>query len=294
MATIQYSDMENSMGRGAWQVTVHGVTKSWTWLSDYSFFFSGLNSVCPVQGAQVQSLVRELRSHMKKKKNQWICFSALRCWWPGQAVQGPCMILSTDRDMCWSQCFTNQTKKVIWEAFHTDTYVPFRNHCITISRGKGWDSTFSHVPELTLRQVILCLLMDKCLEIPCLYHDLRWYDPCGNLEGLSWSRILCEAFLTSNHSLLKWRESWRPLTLNELKHKSIWTVSDTEYVVNKYYLSNCLILLKPRDGEEFTHSKLVAERGPESKPRVHSWALWTLFCCILKVIFTQRYKHLYT
>ena len=32
MATLQYSCLENSMDRGAWQVTVHGVTKSWTWL----------------------------------------------------------------------------------------------------------------------------------------------------------------------------------------------------------------------------------------------------------------------
>ena len=30
----QYSYLENSMDRGAWQATVHGVTKSWTRLSD--------------------------------------------------------------------------------------------------------------------------------------------------------------------------------------------------------------------------------------------------------------------
>ena len=30
---IQYSSLENSMNRGAWQATVHGVTKSWTQLS---------------------------------------------------------------------------------------------------------------------------------------------------------------------------------------------------------------------------------------------------------------------
>ena len=29
---IQYSSLENSMNRGAWQATVHGVTKSWTQL----------------------------------------------------------------------------------------------------------------------------------------------------------------------------------------------------------------------------------------------------------------------
>jgi len=31
---LQYSCLENSMDRGAWQATVHGVAKSWTQLSD--------------------------------------------------------------------------------------------------------------------------------------------------------------------------------------------------------------------------------------------------------------------
>ena len=31
---FQYSCLENPMDRGAWQATVHGVTKSQTWLSD--------------------------------------------------------------------------------------------------------------------------------------------------------------------------------------------------------------------------------------------------------------------
>ena len=30
---LQYSCLENSMDRGAWWVTVHGVAKSWTGLS---------------------------------------------------------------------------------------------------------------------------------------------------------------------------------------------------------------------------------------------------------------------
>ena len=30
----QYSCLENSMARGAWRATVHGVAKSWTQLSD--------------------------------------------------------------------------------------------------------------------------------------------------------------------------------------------------------------------------------------------------------------------
>ena len=32
--TLQYSCLENPMDRGAWWATVHGVTKSWTHLSD--------------------------------------------------------------------------------------------------------------------------------------------------------------------------------------------------------------------------------------------------------------------
>ena len=31
---LQYSCLENSVDRGAWQATVHGVAKSWTQLSD--------------------------------------------------------------------------------------------------------------------------------------------------------------------------------------------------------------------------------------------------------------------
>ena len=33
---LQYSCLENPMDRGAWWVTVHGVTKSWTQLSDFT------------------------------------------------------------------------------------------------------------------------------------------------------------------------------------------------------------------------------------------------------------------
>ena len=33
---FQYSCLENPLDRGVWCVAVHGVTKSWTWLSNYS------------------------------------------------------------------------------------------------------------------------------------------------------------------------------------------------------------------------------------------------------------------
>ena len=34
---FQYSCLENPMNVGAWQATVHEVTKSWTWLSHFTF-----------------------------------------------------------------------------------------------------------------------------------------------------------------------------------------------------------------------------------------------------------------
>ena len=37
--SLQYSCLENPMDGGAWQATVHGVAKSRTWLSDFTFHF---------------------------------------------------------------------------------------------------------------------------------------------------------------------------------------------------------------------------------------------------------------
>ena len=36
---LQYSGLENPMDRGVWEAAVHGVTKSRTWLSDFTFTF---------------------------------------------------------------------------------------------------------------------------------------------------------------------------------------------------------------------------------------------------------------
>ena len=37
---LQYSCLENSMDRGAWQATIHEVAKSWTRLSDFRYLFT--------------------------------------------------------------------------------------------------------------------------------------------------------------------------------------------------------------------------------------------------------------
>ena len=39
---IQYSCLGNPMDGGAWWAAVHGVAKSWTWLSDFTFHFPAL------------------------------------------------------------------------------------------------------------------------------------------------------------------------------------------------------------------------------------------------------------
>ena len=43
----QYSCLENSMDRRAWPVTVHGVTKSWTQLSNFLHFLAYSAQVMP-------------------------------------------------------------------------------------------------------------------------------------------------------------------------------------------------------------------------------------------------------
>ena len=42
---LQYSCLENPIDRGAWWATVHGVTKSWIGLNDFTFTFSVYMSV---------------------------------------------------------------------------------------------------------------------------------------------------------------------------------------------------------------------------------------------------------
>ena len=43
---LQYSFLENPMEGGAWWARVHGVTKSWTRLSNFAFTFSPCYRVC--------------------------------------------------------------------------------------------------------------------------------------------------------------------------------------------------------------------------------------------------------
>ena len=53
---LQCSSLENPMGGGAWRVTVHGVTKSWTRLSDCHFRHSRAQQVSTEPGKRVFSV----------------------------------------------------------------------------------------------------------------------------------------------------------------------------------------------------------------------------------------------
>ena len=43
---LQYSCLENPMDGGAWEAAVHGLAKSWTQLSDFTFTFQSLIILC--------------------------------------------------------------------------------------------------------------------------------------------------------------------------------------------------------------------------------------------------------
>ena len=54
---LQYSCLENPMDRGAWRATVHGVAKSQTQLSDFTFTFT--HGVYNIYGATLMRSVAE-------------------------------------------------------------------------------------------------------------------------------------------------------------------------------------------------------------------------------------------
>ena len=68
---LRYSGLENSMDRGAWWATVHGVTKSWTQLSDFHFL---LYKDCVTKGAgnHKSTQWKSVLSEMKMERNMML------------------------------------------------------------------------------------------------------------------------------------------------------------------------------------------------------------------------------
>ena len=52
---LQYSCLENPMHRGTWRATVHGVTKSWTQLTTFTFI-SPMTLLCTEKGDLVTDI----------------------------------------------------------------------------------------------------------------------------------------------------------------------------------------------------------------------------------------------
>ena len=57
---LQYSCLENSMDRGAWQATFHLVAKSWTRLSDYHLLTHSLL----LHGLEALELLTQASAHL--------------------------------------------------------------------------------------------------------------------------------------------------------------------------------------------------------------------------------------
>ena len=58
---LQYSCLENPMDEGAWQAIQSRVTKSWTRLSDFTFFFSSFKVMAGDTRAVAVEKVKEIR-----------------------------------------------------------------------------------------------------------------------------------------------------------------------------------------------------------------------------------------
>ena len=58
------------MEGGAWWATVNGVTKSWTWLSDFTYLNMGKERVNQVQEAQSPRQDKPEEEHTKTQSDQ--------------------------------------------------------------------------------------------------------------------------------------------------------------------------------------------------------------------------------
>ena len=62
----QYSGLENPMNRGAWWATVLAVTKSWTRLSDFHYYY------CSRLGIRTAQWLLKLKSLLKETEAWWL------------------------------------------------------------------------------------------------------------------------------------------------------------------------------------------------------------------------------
>ena len=68
---LQYSCLENFMDTGAWRTTVHGITKSWTWLSDCSLPGSCVHEILQVRTLEWVAIPFS-RGSSKSRDRTWV------------------------------------------------------------------------------------------------------------------------------------------------------------------------------------------------------------------------------
>ena len=104
---LQYSCLENPMDRGAWWAILHGVAKSQTWLSDFTFFLLVKVMVFPVDMCGCESWT------VKKAERRRIDDFELWCWrrllgvpWTArrsnQSILKEISLNSHWKDWCWN------------------------------------------------------------------------------------------------------------------------------------------------------------------------------------------------
>ena len=136
---LQYSCLENPMDGGAWWAAVHGVTKSWAWLSDFplTFHFHALEKAMAahstvlawrIPGTGEPGGLLSMGSHNNlaaaaadktsivtsgQKSHDWTLL-----WWR-QRIQScwaqQCQCLSQER--CWIKAARHRRVHTIWSHF---------------------------------------------------------------------------------------------------------------------------------------------------------------------------------
>ena len=85
---LQYSGLENPVDGGAWRATVHGVTKSWTRLSDFTFTYPCGEGLCAffvaspcLRHRHVEPGTRVCTSVLQVRHPVWSCLSPQHAPW---------------------------------------------------------------------------------------------------------------------------------------------------------------------------------------------------------------------
>ena len=148
---LQYSCLENPMDGGAWQAKVHGVAKSWTRLSDFTFTF------------HFYALEKEMATH-----------SSILAWRiPGTAEPGGLLSMGSHRVRHdWSNLAAAAAYMKGLVVFHT-----FFNLSLNLAIRSSWSEPLS-APSLVFADCIE--LLHLWLQI--IYLIWFWYWPSGDVH----------------------------------------------------------------------------------------------------------------